>query len=51
MKKIIILNRYGNEKIVGEALSELFKEGIERKNLFITTKIFPFKESNIIEKL
>ncbi|CAH2350985.1 D-arabinose dehydrogenase [NAD(P)+] heavy chain [[Candida] railenensis] len=33
---------YGTEKYVGQALSELFKEGVvKREDLFITTKVWP----------
>lgn len=33
---------YGTEKYVGEALTELFKEGVvKREDLFITTKVWP----------
>eukprot|EP00825_Cyclidium_porcatum_P052553 TRINITY_DN998_c0_g3_i1.p1 TRINITY_DN998_c0_g3~~TRINITY_DN998_c0_g3_i1.p1 ORF type:complete len:405 (-),score=94.31 TRINITY_DN998_c0_g3_i1:267-1481(-) len=43
---------YDNHKIIGGALATIFKEGlVKREELFITTKIFPFKNFNAIEKL
>jgi len=36
---------YGVEDIIGEALKELFEEGVKREDLFITTKVgFPLYE-------
>lgn len=42
---------YGNENEVGEALSELFKEGIvKREDLFITSKLWnAFHSTNLVE--
>lgn len=43
---------YGNHKIIGKALTTIFKEGlVKREDLFITTKIIPFKNYNAIQIL
>jgi len=43
---------YDNHEILGKALSTIFKEGkYKREDIFITTKIFPYKHFNSIEKL
>ncbi|KAL4441682.1 hypothetical protein ABPG74_008679 [Tetrahymena malaccensis] len=41
---------YQNEKMIGEALKEIFSEGkYKRSDIFIVTKILPFKQQNTEE--
>ncbi|KAL4488973.1 hypothetical protein ABPG72_005760 [Tetrahymena utriculariae] len=41
---------YQNEKMIGEALQEIFSEGkYKRSDIFIVTKILPFKQQNTEE--
>lgn len=43
---------YDNHKMIGKALTTIFKEGlVKREDLFITTKVFPFKNFNALQKL
>ncbi|KAL6937457.1 hypothetical protein ACO0RG_003964 [Hanseniaspora osmophila] len=43
---------YGTEETIGEALQELFKEGVvKREELFITTKVWPNRWDEVEESL
>lgn len=43
---------YDNHKIIGNALATIIKEGlVKREDLFITTKVFPFKNYNALKIL
>jgi diketogulonate reductase-like aldo/keto reductase len=43
---------YENHKMIGGALKTIFSEGkYSRDDVFITTKVFPFRNFNCIQKL
>lgn len=39
---------YHNEEAIGEALQKVFKQGIKRSDLFITTKVWNDDRGNVI---